>query len=121
MAVAVAMNEIDASGTDSAGSEFSAERIFHALSDTTRRRLLDDLYERDGQRPVELSTRYFLSRQAVLKHLGVLEDAGLVTVERHRGKTLYHLNRAPFRRLHTGWIAKFTAEDPGDAGIQRPR
>lgn len=111
------MNEIDASGADSVGSEDRAERIFHALSDATRRRLLDDLCERDGQRPVELSGRYFLSRQAVLKHLGILEDAGLVTAERRRGKTLYHLNRATFRRLHTGWIAKFTAvgsEGPDD-------
>jgi DNA-binding transcriptional ArsR family regulator len=83
------------------------ERVFFALADTTRRQLLDALYLRDGQRPSELSTRFEVSRQAILKHLGLLESVGLVVAERTGSETFYHLNRAPLRRIHSGWLAKF--------------
>jgi DNA-binding transcriptional ArsR family regulator len=89
------------------------ERIFLALSDPTRRQLLDDLYYRDGQRPGELSLKFDISRQAVLKHLTLLEEAGLIVAERSAQRTVYHLNRAPLRRIYSEWLAKFTRLNVG--------
>ena len=83
-------------------------RVFFALADATRRRLLDRLYARDGQRLGELSSDFAISRQAISKHLDVLENAGLVTVRRSSGGTLHFLNRVPIRQVQSRWIAKFT-------------
>ncbi|MBA3678117.1 MAG: helix-turn-helix transcriptional regulator [Sphingosinicella sp.] len=86
------------------------EPIFQALADATRRRLIDDLAERDGQTLFELHVRLIschgqsLSRQALSRHLSVLESAGLVRHE-WRWKSKHHfLVRTPLRRLTTVWL-----------------
>jgi predicted ArsR family transcriptional regulator len=89
-------------------SNISIGRVFYALSDATRRQLLENLLAHDGQRPVDLKVKFPISRQAVLKHLHVLEEAGLVTAERTAGETIFHLNRAPLQQVQQGWLAQFT-------------
>jgi DNA-binding transcriptional ArsR family regulator len=86
------------------------EPLFRALADPTRRRLLDELAERDGQTLFELHVRLVtwhgaeLSRQALSKHLGVLEEAGTVRTE-WRWRSKHHfLEREPLRRLWRLWL-----------------
>lgn len=92
------------------------DSLFRALADPTRRRLLDALLERDGQTLFELMGRLLswregtASRQAISKHLCVLEDAGLVRVE-WRWRSKHHfLEREPLRRLIRIWLAPLAAE-----------
>ncbi|SDD03016.1 ArsR/SmtB family transcription factor [Actinokineospora iranica] len=87
-----------------------AEDLFKALADPTRRRILDELVERDGQTLFEicgrLVTKYGLglSRQAISQHLAVLEGAGLV-VSRREGRYKFHeLNTEPLERIVTRWL-----------------
>jgi predicted transcriptional regulator len=86
----------------------SSGLVFFALSDATRREILELLHVRDGRRPVDLHGEFAMSRQAVLKHLHLLEDAGLITARRTPRETFYHLNRKTLRRLDAEWLAKFT-------------
>ncbi len=80
---------------------------FRALADPTRRRLLDSLHEHNGQTLGELCVGMHQTRQAVSKHLGILEEAGLVTTER-RGRTkVHHLNPAPINDLGARWIHRY--------------
>jgi len=84
------------------------DRVFKALADPTRRLLLDRLYERDGRTLTELESRLEMTRFGVMKHLRVLEDAGLV-VSRKSGRTrLHYLNPVPIRQIHDRWIDKYT-------------
>ncbi len=81
--------------------------IFNALSDKSRRYLLDLLYERNGQSLTELSSKLEMSRQAVTKHLKILEKADLV-VPLWKGKEkLHYLNPIPLRLIYSRWINKF--------------
>lgn len=87
-----------------------AEDVFRALADPTRRRILDELVERDGQTLFEICTRLVtkhglgLSRQAISQHLAVLEAAGLV-VSRRQGRYKFHdLNTEPLERIATRWL-----------------
>ncbi|MFE1250617.1 ArsR/SmtB family transcription factor [Streptomyces sp. NPDC058735] len=87
-----------------------AEDVFKALADPTRRRILDELVERDGQSLFEICTRLAtkhglgLSRQAISQHLAVLESAGLV-VTRREGRYKFHdLNTAPLEAVMTRWL-----------------
>lgn len=87
-----------------------AEDIFKALADPTRRRILDELVERDGQTLFEICARLLtkhgvgLSRQAISQHLAVLESAGLV-VSRRQGRYKFHdLNTEPLERIVTRWL-----------------
>jgi DNA-binding transcriptional ArsR family regulator len=83
--------------------------IFKALADPTRRVLLDLLHEKDGQTLVELEAPLAMSRFGVMKHLRVLENAGLV-VTRRAGREKHHfLNAVPIRLIHDRWIDKYTA------------
>ena len=83
--------------------------VFKALADATRRRLLDLLHRRDGQTLGELETPLAMSRFGVMKHLRVLENAGLV-VTRRAGREKHHfLNAVPIRLIHDRWIDKYTA------------
>jgi DNA-binding transcriptional ArsR family regulator len=83
------------------------DEVFKALADPTRRGLLDRLYERDGQTLSELEGRLEMTRFGVMKHLKVLEDAGLVaTVKRGREK-LHFLNAVPIQLIHDRWVSKY--------------
>ncbi len=84
------------------------DKVFRALADPSRRRLLDRLYERDGQTLGELETALpQMTRIAVMKHLRILERAGLVVSHRSGRKRLHYLNPVPIRRLHDRWLDKF--------------
>jgi DNA-binding transcriptional ArsR family regulator len=84
------------------------DRVFKALADPTRRLLLDRLYERDGRTLTELESQLEMTRFGVMKHLRLLEDAGLV-VSRKSGRTRLHfLNPVPIRQIHDRWIDKYT-------------
>ena len=82
--------------------------VFRALADPTRRLLLDRLFERDGRTLSELESELEMTRFGVMKHLRVLEDAGLV-VARRSGREKHHfLNPVPIRLVHDRWIDKYT-------------
>ena len=81
--------------------------VFKALADRTRRLLLDRLFERDGRTLTELESQLEMTRFGVMKHLKVLEQAGLV-VSRKRGREKLHfLNPVPIRQIHDRWISKY--------------
>jgi DNA-binding transcriptional ArsR family regulator len=82
--------------------------VFRALADPTRRHLLDRLFERDGRSLAELESDLEMTRFGVMKHLRVLEEAGLV-VTRRAGREKHHfLNPVPIRLIHDRWIDKYT-------------
>jgi len=81
--------------------------VFRALADASRRELLDRLRADNGQTLNELCARLDMTRQAVSKHLGILEEANLVaTVKRGREK-LHFLNPVPLQEIYERWISKF--------------
>jgi uncharacterized protein YndB with AHSA1/START domain/DNA-binding transcriptional ArsR family regulator len=81
--------------------------VFKALADPTRRTLLDELFRADGQTLTALEQRLPMTRFGVMKHLRVLEDAGLV-VSRKRGREkLHYLNSVPIRLVHDRWVSKY--------------
>jgi DNA-binding transcriptional ArsR family regulator len=82
--------------------------VFKALADPTRRFLLDLLYERDGRTLTELESELSMTRFGVMKHLKVLEEAGLVVPRRSGREKLHFLNPVPIRRIHDRWIDKYT-------------
>ena len=83
------------------------DKVFKALADATRRKLLDRLKADNGQTLGELCVRLNMTRQAVAKHLGLLEDANLVaTVWRGRNK-LHYLNPVPIHEVYERWIGKY--------------
>ena len=84
------------------------DRVFKALADPTRRHLLDRLYKRDGRTLSELESELEMTRFGVMKHLRVLEDAGLVVTQRAGREKLHFLNVVPIRLVHDRWIDKFT-------------
>lgn len=81
--------------------------MFRALADPNRRRLLDRLHTRDGQTLGELAQDAGMTRQAVAKHLRVLEAAGLVTTERSGREKHHFLNPVPIQQLYDRWIGKY--------------
>ena len=82
---------------------------FKALADPTRRFLLDLLFERDGRTLSELEAELpEMTRFGVMKHLRVLEDAGLVVTRREGREKLHFLNPVPIRLIHDRWIDKYT-------------
>ncbi|MDF2587160.1 MAG: ArsR family transcriptional regulator [Anaerocolumna sp.] len=83
------------------------EKIFNALGDKSRRYLLDLLYERNGQTLSELSSHLDMSRQAVTKHLKILEDANLIVPVWKGKEKLHYLNPVPLRLIYSRWISKF--------------
>ena len=84
------------------------DRVFKALADPTRRFLLDRLFERDGRTLTELESELEMTRFGVMKHLRVLEDAGLVVARRSGREKLHFLNPVPIRLIHDRWIDKYT-------------
>jgi DNA-binding transcriptional ArsR family regulator len=82
--------------------------VFKALADPTRRFLLDLLFEREGRTLSELEDEVDMSRFGVMKHLKVLEDAGLVVTTKKGREKLHFLNPVPIRLVHDRWIDKYT-------------
>ena len=82
--------------------------VFKALADPTRRSLLDRLFVREGLTLTELESDLDMTRFGVMKHLRVLEDAGLVVTQRSGREKLHFLNPVPIRLIHDRWIDKFT-------------
>jgi DNA-binding transcriptional ArsR family regulator len=87
---------------------FDEDLVFKALGDVSRRFLLDLLFERDGQTQGELEAELEMTRFGVMKHLKVLEDAGLVITRRAGREKLHFLNAVPIRLIHDRWIDKYT-------------
>ena len=86
------------------------DEVFRALADLSRRRLLDRLFERDGQTLTELErTLPAMSRFGVMKHLRVLEEAGLVSTRRVGREKFHYLNVVPIRQIHDRWLDKYRA------------
>ena len=81
--------------------------VFRALGDPTRRRLLDELFEQDGQTLSALEQRLPMTRFGVAKHLKVLEEAGLVTTQKRGREKLHFLNPVPIREVHDRWVSKY--------------
>jgi uncharacterized protein YndB with AHSA1/START domain len=81
--------------------------VFRALADPTRRSLLDELFKQDGQTLTELEQRLPMTRFGVMKHLKLLEDAGLVVSRRKGRKKLHYLNAVPIRLVHDRWVSKY--------------
>jgi DNA-binding transcriptional ArsR family regulator len=82
--------------------------VFKALADPTRRHLLDALFERDGRSLGELEAGLEMTRFGVMKHLKVLQAAGLVVARRRGREKLHYLNPVPIRLIHDRWIDKYT-------------
>jgi len=84
-----------------------ADLLFKALSDATRRKLMDRLHAEDGQTLGELCRRMNMTRQCVTQHLDVLEAANLVAVVRRGREKLHFLNPIPLQEIYDRWICKF--------------
>ena len=82
--------------------------VFKALADSTRRFLLDLLFEREGRTLSELEAEVDMTRFGVMKHLRLLEEAGLVVTSRVGREKLHFLNPVPIRLVHDRWIDKYT-------------
>ena len=83
--------------------------VFKALADTSRRSLLDNLFARDGQTLGELGAGLEMTRFGAMKHLRVLEKAGLVTTRKVGRQKLHYLNPVPIQEIHQRWVSKFAA------------
>src|ERR1700758_2859916 len=81
--------------------------VFRALADPTRRSLLDELFQTDGQTLSALEQRLPMTRFGVMKHLKILEQAGLVVTRRQGREKLHFLNAVPIRLLHDRWVSKY--------------
>ena len=83
------------------------DEVFKALADASRRSLLDRLHAKNGQTLNELCEGLAMSRQAVTKHLAILEAANLVAVVRHGREKLHYLNPVPIHEIGERWVRKF--------------
>ena len=83
------------------------DMVFRALADSTRRSLLDELFREDGQSLSALEGRFEMSRFGVMKHLKLLEEAGLVVTRRRGREKLHYLNPVPIRLVHDRWVSKY--------------
>ena len=84
------------------------DAVFRALADPTRRSLLDELFRQDGQSLSALERRLPMTRFGVMKHLKLLEEAGLVTTKRRGREKLHFLNPVPIRLIHDRWVSKYS-------------
>jgi DNA-binding transcriptional ArsR family regulator len=83
------------------------DAVFKALADPARRQLLDRLYARNGQVLGALCEGMEMSRQAVTKHLAILEEAGVVVVQWHGREKQHYLNPVPINEIAERWIGKY--------------
>jgi uncharacterized protein YndB with AHSA1/START domain len=96
------------------------DAVFRALADPTRRSLLDELFRQDGQTLSTLEERLPMTRFGVMKHLKVLEEAGLVVSKRRGREKLHFLNPVPIRLVHDRWVSKYAeAWAAGLSGLKR--
>ena len=91
------------------------DAVFKAMADPTRRSLLDELFKQDGQSLTELEERLPMTRFGVMKHLKLLEEAGLVTTRKRGREKLHFLNPVPIRLVHDRWVSKYA--EPWAAGL----
>jgi uncharacterized protein YndB with AHSA1/START domain/DNA-binding transcriptional ArsR family regulator len=91
------------------------DEVFRALSDPTRRQLLDELFREDGQTLSSLEGRFAMTRFGVMKHLKQLEEAGLVVTRKRGREKLHFLNPVPIRLVHDRWVSKYA--EPWVAGL----
>src|ERR1700738_5207881 len=91
------------------------DAVFRALADPTRRSLLDELFREDGQTLSALEARLPMTRFGVMKHLKLLEEAGLVVTKRRGREKLHFLNPVPIRLVHARWGSKHA--EPLAAGL----
>lgn len=83
------------------------DKVFKALGDPTRRTLLDLLYERNGQTLGQLCENLDMARQSATQHLGLLEEANLVTTVRRGREKLHFINPVPLHDIYERWVRKF--------------
>ncbi len=83
------------------------DAVFKALADPTRRDLLDRLFEEDGQTLGALEEGHAMTRFGVMKHLRVLEEAGLITTRRRGREKLHFLNAVPIQQIQERWVSKY--------------
>jgi DNA-binding transcriptional ArsR family regulator len=83
------------------------DAVFKALADPTRRTLLDELYKEDGQSLSALEGNLPMTRFGVMKHLRVLEEAGLLTTRKRGREKLHFLNPVPIRLIYDRWVSKY--------------
>ena len=83
------------------------DTVFRALADASRRQLLDRLHERSGQTLGELCQGLDMTRQAVTKHLAILEEANLISWRRQGRERLHFINPVPINEIAERWIGKF--------------
>jgi DNA-binding transcriptional ArsR family regulator len=85
----------------------SEDAVFHALADASRRQLLDRLHSKNGQNLGELCQGLDMTRQAVAKHLSILEESNLVSTRRQGREKLHFINPVPINEIAERWIGKF--------------
>lgn len=83
------------------------DKIFNALADPHRRQLLDMLFQQDGQTLGELCAPFTMSRFGVMKHLGLLEEAGLVVTRKVGREKFHYLNPVPIQEVYNRWVSKY--------------
>lgn len=83
------------------------DKVFKALADSSRRKLLDELFNKNGQTLGELCAHLEMTRQSVTKHLLILEDANLIVIEWYGRNKLHYLNGAPIVEIYERWISKY--------------
>lgn len=86
------------------------DKVFKALADSSRRKLLDRLRKKGGLSLSELCEKHDMSRQAVTKHLALLETANLVVIKKQGREKLHYLNPVPIHEIYMRWIGKFEKE-----------
>ena len=91
------------------------DEVFKALADPTRRGLLDELFREDGQSLSTLERRLPMTRFGVMKHLRLLEEAGVVVARRRGREKLHYLNPVPIRLIHDRWVSKYA--EPWASGL----
>ena len=84
-----------------------ADKVFKALGDPTRRKLLDLLYENNGQTLGELCLHMDMARQSVAQHIGLLEEANLVSMVWRGREKLHFINPVPLHEVYERWVRKF--------------
>ena len=97
------------------------DAVFKALADASRRQLLDRLHAENGQTLGELCTGLDMTRQAVTKHLAILEGANLVVARRRGREKLHYINPIPIHQIGERWIRKFERQRLGALGELKKR